>query len=335
MNGLSISPPDDTESAAFSAVAGWLVSRRQLLMLTHERPDGDALGSLLGWCRILADSGRTVTGFLRQPIAPRFSFLPGGDWLCLGQSPQNQTFDGVICLDSTSWERTDRPAGLPAGLPLLVLDHHADNQRFGAVNCVLPDMAATAQLLARLARFCALPLGADAASCLLTGMAMDTGGFHFANVKAEVLRDAAFLLDAGADYAKVMEALFFREPLGRRRLAARLLERAVFACDGRFVYSVLQPEWFTELGVAVADTEGLIDALRVIDSVEIACVLQPEPGAVRLSLRGRSLAHPVSDIAHELGGGGHPLAAGVKLPGVTLADAEARIRLCVGKALTA
>jgi phosphoesterase RecJ-like protein len=160
---------------------------------------------------------------------------------------------------------------------------------------------------------------------------MDTGAFQFPNTTPAVLRCAARLTAGGADFATVMDRLFYHEPLGRRRLAARLLEQLRFACSGRLAYACLLPAWLEELGVEPADTEGLIDSLRVLDGVDMVCLLQPEADGVRLSLRARRRAWPADRVAHALGGGGHPLAAGARLRGATLAEAEARLLQETGK----
>lgn len=317
----------DTEAQRpVEAAAAWLRGRKRLLLLTHERPDGDALGSLLGGCRILAASGVAVRGYLRGPLPRRFQFLAEPPLpLFTGVEPPPADCDGIICLDATGWARVDKPEGLPAGVSVLNLDHHPDNAAFGAVNCVLPQLAATAQILARVAWAADLAISAAAADCLLTGLIMDTGGFHFANTSPAALRDAARLMECGSDYCRLMDALFFREPFNRRVLAARLVANAVFALGGRLAYCVVRPEWFTELQLSPADTEGLIDSLRVIDGVDVACLLQPEPGQVRLSLRARQRDLPVDRLAHEFGGGGHAMAAGARMTGVTPEEAAARL----------
>jgi phosphoesterase RecJ-like protein len=215
-----------------------------------------------------------------------------------------------------------------------VIDHHPPGNGCSADTAwVQPDMAATAQMLAVMLREWHGAIPGAAATALLVGILMDTGGFRFSNTDAAALRQAAALINDGADYAAAVNALFFNEPLACRRLAARVLEAAEFAHDRRLAYAVVTPEMLQELEVAPGDTEGLIDTLRCIEGVEIACLIQPEPDQVRLSLRSQNPELPVNGIAAELGGGGHALAAGARLPNTTAEQASRRLLAMAGKLL--
>ena len=318
--------PAREPAPAAGELARFLAGHRRLLLLTHERPDGDAFGSLIGLTLALAEGGVSATAFLTQPVPARYGFLPfPSDLICVGSLPAGSTFDAALVVDCSNRARVDCPRSLPwdtvSRLPLGNVDHHADNERYGTLNLVEPGMAATAQLLAESLQAAGSRIPAAAASWLLVGVIMDTGAFQFSSTTAATLNAAAVLVRCGADYTRIMDGLFFQEPLGRRRLAARLIEHARFAHAGRVLYSVLDSAWFAELGVAPDDTEGLIDSLRTIAGVEIACLIQPETDAIRLSLRARSPAFPVDGLAHELGGGGHPLAAGARLQAVSVAEA--------------
>lgn len=312
-------------------VIRWLECRSDLLLLAHERPDGDALGSLIGLHLALQSVGKNCTSYLREPLPRRYArLLPLPEGLHSGSLPSHwqESFDGVVCLDGTGWDRLDLPLGLEpqkVGIPACVIDHHPDNQRFGDLSWVEPTSAATAQMLIELLRSWGVGVDSQVASCLLCGLITDTGGFRFANVTAAVLRDAAGLIDSGADCHALMKGLFMREPYGRRLLEAKIVEQACFAHSGRLVFSVLTDAMMAETGVEPADTEGLIDVLKSVDGVEIACLLQPGPDHVRLSLRSMNPAQPVDDIAHAFGGGGHRLAAGARVAGGTLAQVEARL----------
>ena len=320
MPSPTLAEPEDVR-----AVRDWLKGRARILVLTHERPDGDAYGALCGALLALREAGKECLGYLKLPLPQRYArVLPPVPELILGTPLPRTGLDGIVCLDVTGLERVERPAGIDAnfnGLPLCVIDHHADHTRFGQTEWVDARQAATCQMLLHLLRDARGRVSPPVAACLLTGLLMDTGGFRFANAGAGVLRDAAALVDAGADLHGLMTSLFLRESLGRRRLEARLLAQAVSLHGGRGLYSVLTPHLLAEFGVPPQDTEGLIDVLRGIEGVDIACLVQPEPGAVRLSLRSQNSACPVNGIARQLGGGGHVLAAGARLPDVNVAQA--------------
>jgi len=310
-------------------VLDWLLSRQRPLLLTHEHPDGDAFGSLLGLLAALHDLGRPAVAYLGAPLPRRYrNILAVPANLCVGGPVPSGEFDGTVCLDTTGPERLVLPPGwTPTALPtpVGVVDHHADNRRFGDVRWVAPEMAATAQMLARMLREGGIGLSPAVATWLLTGLLMDTGGLRYLHAGPAILHDAAYLLERGADGPHLMRELFLRDPYPRRRLEARVLDTARFACGGRLVCGVLEPATLQELGVEPEDTENLVDTLKTLEGVEIACLLQPEPGRMRFSFRSQSPRYPVNELARVLGGGGHVMAAGAKVPGMTVADAEVKV----------
>ena len=237
-------------------------------------------------------------------------------------------FRGIVALDCSNPERLDLPKGLGdrwRDMPVLSVDHHPDNHEYGSITLVQPAAAATAQVLFEMALRLGWTCPPQAADCLLVGLLTDTGGLRFANTTADVLECASRLVEQGAGYHRVVDALFFRESLGRARVQARMLETAEFAAAGRIAITVVTPEMLTEEGVAEQDTENLIDIVRTLDTVQIACLFQPEKGDVRVSLRSRSAAFPVGQTARRLGGGGHAAAAGLTLENTNLDEARRRV----------
>ena len=318
-------------------LADWLSERRSLLLITHERPDGDAIGSLFGLSAALEAGGHRCFCFLSEGVPSRYlPLLPPGAVAATTPLRDFATLDGVICLDVANEGRADLPDGVTVdGLtcPVANIDHHADNTGFGDIVWVDERCAATAQMLTAFLREKGYDIPAPAAECLLIGLIMDTGGFRFQNTGPDVLRDAAFLLESGADLHGAMDALFFRRPYRHKLFEGELMRDATFACDGRLLYAVLDPVLMAESGLSGGDSEGLIDALRAVDGVDIACLLQPEEGAVRFSLRSRSPAWSVRRIAAALGGGGHVLAAGARTEGMSLDQARDVLVELVGKVL--
>ncbi len=309
-------------------VIEWLRKRNNFLVLTHERPDGDAFGCLYAMVLMLEKLGKNCVAHLPTPLPARYTaFLPA----CTSVEHMNAEpavpVENVICLDTTDSERIAAPDDLhPArtALPLCNIDHHPDNAQYGECVWTAPDTAATAEMLAMLGH----DLGAltpAAATCCIAGIITDTGGFQYANTTAETFRITAGLKDRGGDYEGAVDALFFRKHYNRLCLEAYLINNARFVHHRRLVYAILRPELLDDFGVEKADTEGLIDTLRTIDGVNIACLLQPENQAVRFSLRARSKRTEVKDIARTLGGGGHPLAAGARVPDITVEDAETKL----------
>ncbi len=311
--------------SSISDVVNFLQTRQRLILLSHEKPDGDSLGSLFGFYHCLKEMKKDVILYVTKPLPQKYRHLisdpPPFHPSALAKA------DGIVCLDVTEWERVDRPREMqrrPA-LPLCVIDHHPDNMLFGDVNWVDSKAAATAEMLSRLLRKCACKLSPAAASCLLTGLVMDTGGFRFANTTKSVFHEVEFLLKQGAEYQKVMHELFMREPYQRLLLRAHILQTARFKYDGQLVYALLDRELMEKLQVHVSDTEGLIDVLKTIENVKIACLLREEESLIRVSLRSRDENYPVNSLAHKIGGGGHKLAAGATLEHFTLEQAELKL----------
>lgn len=297
------------------AVFEWLRERRTILVLTHERPDGDAFGSLYGAVAALQNSGGIASlGRIEVQLPRRYiDLFPRFKSIKVPAKSNSlpDDVDGILCLDASDRDRVV-PANALDRISVCNVDHHQDNSRFGDVNWVDPTAAATAQMLAVLFDAAGW-LTAPAADCLLCGMLTDTGGLRFPNTTPAALRVTAHLCECGARYDAIMDGLFFNEPIERRRLEAHLIETAVAEFDGRFLYAVLDSSEIRRRGLRPVELEGLIDVLRSVEGVQIACLIQPGDDAVRLSLRARSAKTPVNEIARQLGGGGHPLAAGVRM----------------------
>ncbi len=312
------------DSGSVKDVVRWLHARKRLLLVTHVRPDGDAFGSLLGLLRLLNQAGKwDCTAYLTDGLPERYRTLLGAPSGLRENDIQPDAFDGLVCLDTATWERADLPVSMSRTSPLVPvcnIDHHVDNSRYGEKNWIA-DCAATAQMILSLANQLGVPVEAPVATPLLSAILTDCGGFRYGNTNAAVLRDAASLIDAGAEYSKIVDRLFLCEPYGRLKLKSELLENAHFAFDRQFAYAVLFPAMLKKHGVEPADTENVVDVLRIIEGVQAACLIQPEEDGVRLSLRARSDEFAVGQIARALGGGGHAMAAGVRLGGVSVEDA--------------
>lgn len=317
------------------SAADWLCQAGHLLLVTHVRPDGDAVGSLIGLHSLLESQGVESVPFMNEPVGSRYSRVVNGD-VVKTEVADCGVFDAVCAVDCGNPERLDLPSncsGLMAFPSVINIDHHPDNRRYGQANLVVPKATATAEILVSLAESGGWPLSAQAANALLLGLVTDCGTFRFANTSAATFESVAKLLRYGADYASLVDALHFRDPPGLAMLRCEILERACFEFDGRLVWSVLEQADLNRHGLNPHDTENLIDVLRSIDSVEIACLLQPEPGYMRYSLRSRGIGVAVGSIARALGGGGHEAAAGARIAGISLDQAVARLKPLAEEAL--
>lgn len=299
-----------------AGAAALLRSARSVLLLAHNNPDADSLGSALALGLALRSRGAEVFVSFDVPgaVPESLSGLPGVElvteaekWLANGTAG----LDLLVSVDAGSAERLGRLSALFGGdVPLLVIDHHASNTRFGEYNLVDPHADATVVLIDQLLTRLELPLDADLAALLYAGLATDTGGFRHGSAAAHLL--AARLMDAGARPDELLRAIADSHPFGWLRMLSAVLGRAVLdrsAVGGRGL---------VHTSVTLADADGLrqeeadsvIDILRTTTQAAAAAVVkQSEPEVWQVSLRSRSGVR-VGDAATQLGGGGHPQAAG-------------------------
>jgi phosphoesterase RecJ-like protein len=296
------------------------------LLLTHEKPDGDALGSIFGVFTVLRENGKKVDAFLpEQPPMRYSSFVPDG--IIVGIAPKLDSYSWILCLDTSTPDRLgiDKSAKekIPS-YPIVNIDHHPDNKLFGRVNFINSESAATAEILFRALNDSGkMRISQKAATALLIGIVMDTGGFRFDNTKTATFNAASALLALGADYPRIINTMFFSRPLSFVKMEAELVLKYVrTACSGRYAWAYLSDEILKKYGVDKKDTEMLIDSIRQIDGVEIAVLFYRKDDGFKISMRSKNKEYSVAKIARVLNGGGHELAAGAFIKTDNISEAE-------------
>ena len=241
--------------------------------------------------------------------------------------------DVVAILDCPDLGRAGRVAQLlPAGLPVLNIDHHPDNTFFGTVNLVDPEASSVCELLYRVSRANGLSLPVAAATNLFAGILTDTGRFCFSNTTAEALAAAAELVRLGADPVSVGWRLYEDFALGQLRLWAQVVETIELVVTGRVAVAVITQEMLDRHGVVLEDTQEFAEIPRMVSGVDVGLLLRElRGGEVKVSLRSRG-AVDVNAMAVRLGGGGHRHAAGSVLPG-TVGEVRGRVLAVVSQAL--
>jgi len=288
-----------------------------VLLTCHVSPDGDALGSMLGFGLALRRLGfGRVSASFPEPfeVPDVFAFLPGQD-LLVAPADVPARPDLAVSFDAASPRRLgELTVALEAAPQWLMLDHHVSNVGFGSVRVVEPHAAATAVLAGELIDRLGVTLDADIATCLYVGLATDTGSFKFDTTTPRVLALAARLVEAGAAPAEVARRVFDSRPFAAIRLLADVLARAELdttAAGGRGLVSAYATR--AELarhGQRPPVLESFMDVIRTAAEADVACLLRPvgdDEWSVSLRSRG---ATDVSAVAVALGGGGHRLAAG-------------------------
>jgi phosphoesterase RecJ-like protein len=286
-----------------------------LCICAHLSPDGDALGSLLGLGLSLAATGRDVVLYQDgdEPFPRELALLQLER--IARRVPADAPERTLIALDCGSALRIDRRGEVAGQFARVVnIDHHHDNTRFGNVNLVDPEASCTAEIVAGLLDEAGIPLAEDAALALYVGLVTDTGRFQYVNTTPRAHRLAARLLEEGVQPALVFSTLFESLPLARQRVLGLALGRAEVAAGGRLAVTSLARADFDATGADDASSDGVVDALRAIEGVELAALVR-EPRdrggpARKVSLRSRAGGIDCSAIARERGGGGHPGAAG-------------------------
>ena len=297
------------------AVVDALSANDRFLVVSHENPDGDSLGSMLATTVALRQLGKDVVMYLSgdAPLPREYAFLPFDD---LVRHVPNDIADRVlVAVDCAKADRIGPDPGLLMDAKLKVdIDHHHDNSRFGDVNLIVSEASSTGEVLRDVFRELDVVITPDIAEPLYIALVTDTGRFQYTNTTPKALRLAAELVEAGADVHAVFQQVYESVEFAKLKLLARALERAQVIEGGRIVVSVLLRNDFTDVGAAEAYAEGIIDYLRAVEGSELAVLIREPPRADgptrRVSLRSSVDELDVSAIARRFGGGGHRQAAG-------------------------
>jgi bifunctional oligoribonuclease and PAP phosphatase NrnA len=285
----------------------------RMLVVAHVSPDGDALGSTLGFTSAMRALGKTVVPANQDPAHSRFEFLAG---LRDIRQRVDGHFDMVVSLDSSDMQRLGGAYSPEtyAGLPLIVFDHHITNTFFGSINVVDTTLASTAELVLRLIKQMNIPITPDIASALLTGIITDTLAFRTSNTTPDTLASAMELMRCGAPLMEITRQALVMRPWEQIKLLGAGIMTTQF--DGRVAYATIPRKLRRELEVREDRGDGgLVGQLITSYEADIAAVfVELSSGDVEVSFRS-SPGFDVSQVALTLGGGGHPAAAGCTLRG--------------------
>jgi phosphoesterase RecJ-like protein len=297
------------------AVADVLRSHDRFLIVTHENPDGDALGSLLAMKLALDSLGKDSEMYLYgdAPLPKEYAFMALEG--LRRELPADASERVLVALDCANEQRLGPDPVVLEQAPLTVdIDHHHDNSRFGDVNLIVPDASSTGEVLRDLFSELGVELTPEIAEALYIAVVTDTGRFQYTNTTPKALRLAAELVEAGADVHRVFQGVYESVEFAKLKLLGRALERAQVYDGGRLVVSYLLRSDFTDLSVAEAFSEGIIDYLRAVEGADMAALIREPPRsdgpARRVSLRASNDELDVSAIARKSSGGGHRQAAG-------------------------
>jgi bifunctional oligoribonuclease and PAP phosphatase NrnA len=288
----------------------------KLIVVTHENPDGDALGSLIAMQGILSAIGKDCLMFIAERELP----LPEEyDWFPLeglvSEPPADVDERTIVFLDCGNVERNPAEAFRRPGMHILDIDHHHDNTRFGTVDLVVPEASCTAEIVWDLMGELGVTPTLTVAEALYVGLITDTGRFMYENTGRRAHLMAADLIDAGVDVHDVYRRVYEDVPYGKLALLARGLANVERYDDGRLTLTALTATDFSDSDAEESYSEGVVDHLRAVQGTEVAALVRDRigdgvAGLRKVSLRSGNDRIDVSAIARAQGGGGHRQAAG-------------------------
>ncbi len=320
-------PMDNTATnATLAQIADRILGAQRIAICGHVSPDGDCIGSQLALACGLRQAGKEAICLLAadEPIEYGLRFLPGAADFVPAEHFKG-SIDLFVTVDVPSAARLGSfAADLHAKAPATVtIDHHISESPLSQMNFVDADAPSCSLLIWHLLEAMDINRDAAMATCCFTGLMTDTGRFSFQNATADAFDVAASMVRAGANPGYIAMKVFQNRSRASLRLEQIALAHAQYFHDGAFVVSVLSEADFKEAGAVRADAEPLIDVLRSVRGVRVACMLREKGSAVRGSLRAKDETD-VGVIARSLGGGGHRAAAGFTFNG-SLGAARARI----------
>lgn len=314
-----------------SRIARALRGAGRILVVSHERPDGDSLGSALALALALERLEKAVVVGSQDGVPAMYRFLP--TWERVRLTPPPEPFDVAVGVECSDPARAGVFAAALSGAPLVVnIDHHLANSGYGHLVWVEPEASAVAELMSEVIAALGVAVDEPIATCLLTGLLTDTGSFRYPSVRPQSFLLAADLVRSGARPHEIYERVYESRSVASARLLGWALSRMETAADGSLIWTVVDETMVRACGGSWEDTENIATTLRGIAGVRCAILFRLEADKVRVSLRTRE-GVDANEIARRFGGGGHAGAAGFVATGrpdevirATLAAAEEAVR---------
>ena len=321
-------------NTTFEEIGQVLRGNQCFAILSHVRPDGDALGSQLALALSLQQLGKDVRIWNEDGMLEKYSFLPRAELLTKPPSTAIDV-DVAVALDTAIQNRLGTTLAAVGSAKIWInIDHHRSNPGYGDLVIIDSSAPATGEIIFRLIKSQDLPFNHDIAENLFAAISTDTGSFQYPKTSARTFEIAAELVRAGGlDVGQISQQLYENYLRRRLELLRDLLRTMRFGEDGRVASFSLSLKTAADLAVLPEDNEGLIDHLRAIRGVIVAVFFEELAGGkVRVSMRSKDEAVDVCAICQKFGGGGHTLAAGARIRG-SLAEVEEKVLEEIGEVL--
>lgn len=312
--------PDGSDRILASSHAAWqlVTAARSLLIATHANPDADAVASVLALRLAVMDLVPAVVCATGDFTVPRnLRFLPGAGTLLSDPSDLPEDIETIVLLDCADPTRLGplyhaRQRWFEGSVPIVNIDHHVTNTWFGQANLIAPSAAATTEIMTQWFLAVGIDLTADMATCLLTGLYGDTLSFQTSSTSPEAHELAALLLKKGARQEEIVTNLFRRKPVSTILLWGAALSRA--RVEPPVIWTEVTRDMLETTGAIAAEGEGIVNFLSGAEGTIVAILFYEQPEGWRVSVRSADSSVDVAAICQHFGGGGHPRAAGCRLP---------------------
>ena len=293
---------------------------KKIVILTHESPDGDAIGSSLAMYLALKSKGKQVDVIIPE-YSKTFAFLPGAEEI---KKVSEESYDLAIALDCADMKRLNGWSNyFEEAKTTISIDHHGSNKMFADYNYVDPASPACAQILIVILQTLEIEITKEIGTCLLTGIITDTGVFKYPGVTTETFEFVAWLLRIGVKVSDIYKRVLQVKTKSQFELSKLAIERLEFLEDGKITFTYITKEDEKRVNANTGDHEGLVEIGRDVEDVEVSIFLRETEKGFKASLRSNNAVN-VSDVCIMFGGGGHPRAAGCNIPG-TLEQVKQKI----------
>lgn len=304
-------------NSTFSEIAQALREHQSFIIMSHVRPDGDAIGSQLALGHALEEMGKTVYYVNEDGLPDNLAFLPHSENLI---QPKGEVLDVevAIAVDCATKPRLGDNALKAASKAKLWIniDHHISNPSYGDLNYIDGESPAAGKIIYDLIKSEGLPLSDVTRDAIYVAVSTDTGSFQYGSTTAGTYEMAADLVRRGLKVGQINAKTYDSHPYRRVELLRRLLNTLQLSEDGRLADWQLVYSTQEELGLKPEDSEGLIDMIRAVNGVDVAVFFEElKDGMIRVSMRSKNKAINVCDVAKVFGGGGHAMAAGIRTEG--------------------
>ncbi len=325
---------EKTMAARFAEVGEIIGKHTSFVLMSHVRPDGDAIGSQIALGFSLMALGKTVYLINEDGVPESLEFLKGSEKVTT-PPPEPLEVEVAIALDTGNKPRLGERSLHAASKAQvwLNIDHHVSNPGYGDINVIDATSPATGQILYELITALNLPLPEEARDAVYVAVSTDTGSFQYGSTTAKTYEMAADLTRRGLEVGRINAATYDNHPYRRLELMRALLNTLEISPCGQRAHWELRDETRVELNLQPDDSEGLIDLIRGVKGVLVAAFFEElKDGKIRISMRSKDRGVNVCEVAEKFGGGGHAMAAGIRMTG-PIEDARAKVLAALDEAL--